>query len=142
MHKSDKIHAHTIMMHSVQALYCNWDCHWDCLRILGLYCNLHLIISRLQFYDILWKYKFESPSLRKLRFQQVYLLETFFCCLSVCYELTSWILYGSICYLGRDVIIFLYVIMCSYYLERGVLFCNNFIYNKRCISLYISIFAY
>ena len=36
MHKSDKIHAHTIMMHSVQALYCNWDCHWDCLRILGL----------------------------------------------------------------------------------------------------------
>ena len=35
MHKSDKIHAHTIMMHSVQALYCNWDCHWDCLRILG-----------------------------------------------------------------------------------------------------------
>jgi len=34
MHKSDKIHAHTIMMHSVQALYCNWDCHWDCLRIL------------------------------------------------------------------------------------------------------------
>ena len=22
-------------MHSVQALYCNWDCHWDCLRILG-----------------------------------------------------------------------------------------------------------
>ena len=37
MHKSDKIHAHTIMMHSVQALYCNWDCHWDCLRILGLY---------------------------------------------------------------------------------------------------------
>ena len=37
MHKSDKIHAHTIMMHSVQALYCNWDCHWDCLRILGFY---------------------------------------------------------------------------------------------------------
>ena len=37
MHKSDKIHAHTIMMHSVQALYCNWDCHWDCLRILGVY---------------------------------------------------------------------------------------------------------
>ena len=37
MHKSDKIHAHTIMMHSVQALYCNWDCHWDCLRILGSY---------------------------------------------------------------------------------------------------------
>ena len=37
MHKSDKIHAHTIMMHSVQALYCNWDCHWDCLRILGLF---------------------------------------------------------------------------------------------------------
>ena len=36
MHKSDKIHAHTIMMHSVQALYCNWDCHWDCLWILGL----------------------------------------------------------------------------------------------------------
>jgi len=36
MHKSDKIHAHTIMMHSVQALYCNWDCHWDCLRILGI----------------------------------------------------------------------------------------------------------
>ena len=36
MHKSDKIHAHTIMMNSVQALYCNWDCHWDCLRILGL----------------------------------------------------------------------------------------------------------
>ena len=35
MHKSDKIHAHTIMMNSVQALYCNWDCHWDCLRILG-----------------------------------------------------------------------------------------------------------
>ena len=35
MHKSDKIHAHTIMMHSVQALYCHWDCHWDCLRILG-----------------------------------------------------------------------------------------------------------
>ena len=33
--KSDKIHAHTIMMHSVQVLYCNWDCHWDCLRILG-----------------------------------------------------------------------------------------------------------
>ena len=32
--------------------------------------------------------------------------------------------------------------MCSYYLERGVLFCNNFIYNKRCISLYITIFAY
>ena len=25
------------MMHSVQALYCNWDCHWDCLRILGLF---------------------------------------------------------------------------------------------------------
>ncbi len=23
VHKSDKIHAHTIMMHSVQALYCN-----------------------------------------------------------------------------------------------------------------------
>ena len=23
-------------MHSVQALYCNWDCHWDCLRILGI----------------------------------------------------------------------------------------------------------
>ena len=36
MHKSDKIHAHTSMMHSVQALYCNWDCHWDCLRILGI----------------------------------------------------------------------------------------------------------
>ena len=33
MHKSDKIHAHTIMMHSVQALYCNWDC----LRILGYF---------------------------------------------------------------------------------------------------------
>ena len=32
--------------------------------------------------------------------------------------------------------------MCSYYLERGVLFCNNYIYNKRCISLYITIFAY
>ena len=31
--------------------------------------------------------------------------------------------------------------MCSYYLERGV-FCNNYIYNKRCISLYITIFAY
>ena len=42
MHKSDKIHAHTIMMHSVQALYCNWDCHWDCLRILG---NKYIIVG-------------------------------------------------------------------------------------------------
>ena len=47
MHKSDKIHAHTIMMHSVQALYCNWDCHWDCLRILGN-------IKRTQHFFVFW----------------------------------------------------------------------------------------
>ena len=46
MHKSDKIHAHTIMMHSVQALYCNWDCHWDCLRILGHHCISLPVIPR------------------------------------------------------------------------------------------------
>ena len=29
-------------MHSVQALYCNWDCHWDCLRILGIHINFEI----------------------------------------------------------------------------------------------------
>lgn len=43
--------------------------YWDSKRHLETFsftlcCNLHLIISRLQFYDILWKYKFESLSLR------------------------------------------------------------------------------
>ena len=54
MHKSDKIHAHTIMMHSVQALYCNWDCHWDCLRILGF--------SGIQYHQVFWLFSIRCRS--------------------------------------------------------------------------------
>ena len=66
MHKSDKIHAHTIMMHSVQALYCNWDCHWDCLRILGLSWNFReFIIENFDDFVILVYYLYYYFVLRK-----------------------------------------------------------------------------
>ena len=66
-----------MMLRLIFIIGCVWNStpkytpnYWDSKRHLEtftftLYCNLHLIISRLQFYDILWKYKFESPSLHK-----------------------------------------------------------------------------
>ena len=68
-----------MMLRLIFIIGCVWNStpkytpnYWDSKRHLEtfsftLYCNLHLIISCLQFYDILWKYKFESPSLRKSR---------------------------------------------------------------------------
>ena len=65
-----------MMLRLIFIIGCVWNStpkytpnYWDSKRHLEtftftLYCNLHLIISRLQFYDILWKYKFESLSLR------------------------------------------------------------------------------
>ena len=65
-----------MMLRLIYIIGCDWNStpkytpnYWDSKRHLEtftftLYCNLHLIISRLQFYDILWKYKFESLSLR------------------------------------------------------------------------------
>ena len=77
-----------MMLRLIFIIGCIWNStpkytpnYWDSKRHLEtftftLYCNLHLIISRLQFYDILWKYKFESLSLRTKRcnraeFQQI-----------------------------------------------------------------------
>ena len=65
-----------MMLRLIFIIGCVWNStpkytpnYWDSKRHLEtfsftLYCNLHLIISCLQFYDILWKYKFESLSLR------------------------------------------------------------------------------
>ena len=66
-----------MMLRLIFIIGCVWNStpkytpnYWDSKRHLEtfsftLYCNLHLIISCLQFYDILWKYKFESLSLRQ-----------------------------------------------------------------------------
>ena len=70
-----------MMLRLIFIIGCVWNStpkytpnYWDSKRHLETFsftlcCNLHLIISCLRFYEILWKYKFESLSLRKNRMQ-------------------------------------------------------------------------
>ena len=65
-----------MMLRLIFIIGCVWNStpkytpnYWDSKRHLETFsftlcCNLHLIISCLRFYEILWKYKFESLSLR------------------------------------------------------------------------------